>query len=291
MKAMILAAGLGTRLRPLSDLRPKALVPVANRPVLERNIDYLIRHGVTDIVVNIHHHPGQLLSFLENRHFQSRIETRVETEILGTGGGIRNTGGFWDKEPFVVMNGDILTDIDLTGAYEQHRRTRPLATLILHDHPPFNKIRIDATGRIRDIPRAYGPEGLAFTGIHILEPEILAHIPEGFSDIVDCYRRLMNAGKMILSYVSRGHSWHDIGSLPDYMKANRELAPEPFTIGPGCDIHPSVKLTDWVVIGANCRLEEGAEICRSVLWDGVRIREGGRVADSVVTPERICRTA
>ena len=91
MKAMILAAGLGTRLRPLSDLKPKALMPVANRPVLERNIEYLIRHGVTEIVVNVHHHPEQLLSFLRTGSFQARIETRVEPEILGTGGGIRNT--------------------------------------------------------------------------------------------------------------------------------------------------------------------------------------------------------
>ncbi|MEW6668534.1 MAG: NDP-sugar synthase [Thermodesulfobacteriota bacterium] len=289
MKAMILAAGLGTRLRPLSNIKPKALMPVANRPVLERNIDYLIRHGVTEIVVNVYHHVEQLLSFLKAGAFQARLETRVETEILGTGGGIRNTAGFWDPEPFVVMNGDILTDIDLTRAYEQHKRTRPLATLILHDHRPFNKIQIDRRGRIMDIPRAYGPEGLAFTGIHILEPEILPHIPVGFSDIVDCYRRLMDDGQAIRSYLSMGHSWHDIGSLPDYVKANRELAPEPFTIGPGCDIHPSVKLMDWAVIGANCRLEEGVEISRSVLWDGVRVREGVSVADSVVTPEGVFR--
>lgn len=290
MKAMILAAGLGTRLRPLSDLRPKALMPVANRPVLERNIQYLIRQGVTEIVVNIHHHPEQILSFLENGHFEARVETRVEPEILGTGGGIRNTAGFWDRDPFVVMNGDILTDIDLTRAYEQHRKTRPPATLILHNHPPFNKIRIDGAGRITDIPRVYAERGLAFTGIHILEPEILDHIPEGFSDIVECYRLLMNAGKTIRSCVSRSHVWHDIGSLPDYLRANRGLAPEPFTLGPGCEIHPSVKLSEWAVVGANCRLERGCEISKSVLWDGVRIPERAKVADSVVTPERICRT-
>jgi mannose-1-phosphate guanylyltransferase len=287
MKAMILAAGLGTRLRPLSDLKPKALMPVANRPVLERNIEYLIRHGVTEIVVNVHHHPEQLLSFLKSGSFQARIETRVEPEILGTGGGIRNTIGFWDREPLVVMNGDILTDIDLIRVYEQHEKTRPLATLILHDHEPFNKIRIDGSGRITDIPRAYGPEGLAFTGIHILDPEILSHIPEGFSDIVDCYRRLMDAGKTILSYVSQGHSWHDIGSLPDYVRANRELAPEAFTIGPGCEIHPSVRLMDWAVVGANCRVERGVEISRSILWDGLKVGEGLKVADSVVTREGI----
>jgi NDP-sugar pyrophosphorylase family protein len=287
MKAMILAAGLGTRLRPLSDLRPKALMPVANRPTLAWNIEYLIRHGVTEIVVNVHHHTEQMLSFLQSSHFQARIEIRVETDILGTGGGIRNTIGFWDHEPFVVMNGDILTDTDLTAALEQHKKTRALATLILHDHPPFNKIRIDATGRITDIPRAYGPEGLAFTGIHILEPDILPHIPEGFSDIVDCYRRLMNEGRSILSYVSRGHGWHDIGSLPDYLRANRALAPELFTVGPGCRIHPAVKFMDWAVIGANCHLEKGAEISRSVLWDGVRVAEERKVADCVVTPEGI----
>jgi mannose-1-phosphate guanylyltransferase len=291
MKAMILAAGFGTRLRPLSDGRPKVLMPVANRPVIARVIEYLKGHGVTQIIVNAHHHREQVTQYLQARPFGLKIHVRVEPEILGTGGGIRNTADFWDREPFVVINGDILTDIDLTGAYEAHRKFRPLATMVLHDRPPFNKIRTDAAGNIMDIPREYGPEGLAFTGIHILEPDILSLIPGGFSDIVDVYRVLMDAGETVRSHVSRGHHWYDIGSLPDYVRANRELAPQPFTVGPGCDIHPSVKLTDWAVIGEDCRLEEGAEIARAILWKGVLVGRGVRVADSVVTRERICPVA
>jgi len=291
MKAMILAAGFGTRLRPLSDGRPKVLMPVANTPVIARAIEYLKRHGVTGIIVNAHHHHQRVVQYLETVSFGLKIHVRVEPEILGTGGGIRNTAGFWDREPFVVINGDILTDIDLTGAYEAHRKFRPLATMILHDQPPFNKIRIDDAGNITDIPREYGPDGLAFTGIHILEPDILPCIPDGFSDIVDVYRGLMDAGKAVRSHVSRGHRWYDIGSLPDYVRANRELALQPFAVGPRCDIHPSVKLTDWAVIGEDCRIEEGAEIARAILWEAVLIGRGVRVADSVVTRQRVCPIA
>jgi NDP-sugar pyrophosphorylase family protein len=283
MKAMILAAGFGTRLRPLSEKRPKPLVPVANRPVILRNMEYLRAHGVGEIVVNTHHHAPQLTEFLSlHRPPGMRVEVRVEPEILGTGGGIRNTADFWGKDPFVVINGDILTDIDITEAYREHLRTRPPATLILHDQPAYNKIRVEG-GRITEIPKAYGKEGLAFTGIHIMEPEILVHIPEGFSDIVDCYRALIGSGTEIGSFVSRRHYWRDIGNLPDYFEANRELARGPFTLGAGSEMHPSAGWKDWAVIGENCRLGEEVEISRSILWEGVSVRAGVKVTDCVVT--------
>jgi mannose-1-phosphate guanylyltransferase len=291
MKAMILAAGFGTRLRPLSGERPKVLMPVANTPVMARVIEYLKGHGVTGIIVNAHHHQQQVVQYLQTASFGLNLQVRVESRILGTGGGIRNTADFWDREPFVVINGDILTDIDLTGAYEAHRKSRPIATMVLHDQPPFNKIRLDAAGNVMDIPREYDQEGFAFTGIHILEPDIFSCIPDGFSDIVDVYRDLMDAGRTVRSHISTGHYWYDVGSLPDYMRANRDLVPQPFTVGPGCEIHPSVKLTDWAVIGDGCRLEEGVELARAILWEGVVVGRGVRVADSVVTREGICPVA
>lgn len=283
MKAMILAAGFGTRLRPLSDKKPKALMPVVNEPVIARNITYLRSHGVTEIIVNAHHHHEQLLEYLINMPSGVKIDVRVETEILGTGGGIRNTADFWDSEPFIVLNGDILTNIDLMEAYRHHKDTRPLATLILHDRSPYNKIKIDARGRVTDIPRAYGSDGLAFTGVHIMEPALLPHIPEGFSDIIDCYRSLIEARQIVGTYISEGHSWHDIGNMADYIRASRELAKEPFTIGPGCRIDSSVKLAEWGVIGENCHIEKGAVIKGSILWEGVTVRAGLKITDSVIT--------
>jgi mannose-1-phosphate guanylyltransferase len=215
MKAMILAAGLGTRLRPLTERMPKPLMPVANRPVLLRNMEYLQAHGVEEVVVNAHHLAAQVVAFIRSNPLPGmRAEVRVEEEILGTGGGIANTADFWSTEPFFVVNGDILSDIDLTRAMEHHRGSGYPATLILHDRPPYNKIRLDPSGCVAEIPHHYGGDGWAFTGIHILEPEILDHIPKGvFSDIVDCYRSLIRSGRGIDACLSRGHRWCDIGTL------------------------------------------------------------------------------
>jgi len=280
---MILAAGFGTRLRPLSNKRPKPLMPVANKPVILRNMEYLRAHGVREIIVNAHHHAEQVLEFLAGEPLPGvKVEVRVEAEILGTGGGIRNTSDFWGHDPFIVLNGDILTDLDLAGAYEQHLEKRPLATLILHDQPPYNKIVVRGD-RITEIPKEYRSAGLAFTGIHIMEPEILSYVPEGFSDIVDCYRRLLTAGERIGSHVSRGHNWIDIGSIPEYIRANKDLSQSPFIKGPGTEQDPSARWSDWAVIGEDCRIGENSQICRSILWDGVRIGAGVKVTDCVVT--------
>jgi mannose-1-phosphate guanylyltransferase len=285
MKAMILAAGLGTRLRPLTERMPKPLMPVANRPVLLRNMEYLRAHGVDDVVVNAHYHAAQVVDFLRSHPLPCmRAEVRVEEQILGTGGGIANTADFWSHEPFFVLNGDILTDIDLTKALLHHRSTGHLATLILHDRPPYNKIRLDPKGCVTEIPHHYGGNGWAFTGIHILQPEILTHLPMGvFSDIVDCYRGLIHSGRGIGAYLSKSHRWRDIGTVSEYLQANQELSPAPFLVDAGCEIDPSVRWKDWAVIGPGCRVDKDAEITRSVLWPNVSVKAGVTVRDSVLT--------
>ncbi len=288
MKAMIFAAGLGTRLRPLTDERPKALVPVGNKPVILWNIEYLKTYGVTRIIVNAHHHSGQVLNFLDGgRPFGIPIEVREESRILGTGGGIKNTEDFWDDAPFVVINSDVITNIPLDRAYEYHLKSDALATLVLHDHRPYNKIQVDPQGCIAEIPRAYGARGLAFTGIHIINPELLRHIPENdFSDIIDCYRQLIASGLPVKAFVAQGHFWHDIGDLPSYLRANRKLASNTFAMAPKTRRHPSARLEDWAVIGARCSLEENTIVKRCVLWEGVTIKAGQTVVDSVLTPHR-----
>jgi len=289
MKAMILAAGFGTRLRPLTERVPKPLMPVANRPVLLRNLEYLRSHGVGQVVVNAHHHADQLVDFVRSNPLPGmRVEVRVEPQILGTGGGVANTADFWSAEPFFVMNGDILTDIDLTKGLEHHRRGGHPATLILHDRPPYNKIKLDPGGCVAEIPSEYDGNGWAFTGIHILEPEILSYLPKGvFSDIVDCYRRLIHSGRAIGAYLSTGHQWRDIGTVSEYLQANREFSPAPFAVDWGCEIDLSVTWKDWAVVGAGSRVERDAEISRSVLWPGVIVRAGVKVRDSVLTSGRV----
>jgi mannose-1-phosphate guanylyltransferase len=286
MKAMILAAGFGTRLRPLTEHCPKALMPVGNRPLLDRNIDYLKSYGVTEIIVNAHHLPGQLLDHVrQGKRFQIPIHVRIEREILGTGGGIRNVSDFWDKEPFIVMNGDILTDVDLSAAYAAHLKSGALATLVLHSQEPFNQILLDSRHNVFDIGEQNVPERLAFTGIHIISPEVLVGIPQGrFSSIIDHYRKLIVSGKQIHGFLSEGHLWHDIGTLSSYLDVNRIFTgTERFLLGEGCHVHPEAVLMDWAVLGESCIVERQSRIARSVIWDHVTVREGVKVVESVVT--------
>jgi mannose-1-phosphate guanylyltransferase len=289
MKAMILAAGFGTRLHPLTEVKPKALMPVANKPILARNIEYLISHGITEIIVNAHHHSQQIVDYLKDGSlFGLNIEVKVEPEILGTGGGIKNAEDFWDTDPFFVINSDILTDINLPAVYQVHQASGALVTLVLHDCEPHNQVQVDDQWNITDIARTSTPGRLAFTGIHVIHPEVLSHIPQGlFSDIIECYRRLIRMGKAVRACVVKGHYWRDIGSLASYLEANRELAGNSFVIGPGCSVDSSVKLMDWGVIGENSHLGKNVEVQRLVLWEGVTVKEGIKIVDSVVTSRRV----
>jgi mannose-1-phosphate guanylyltransferase len=288
MKAMILAAGLGTRLRPLTEKRPKALMPVANQPIIARVIEYLKAQGVSEIVVNAHHHHAQLLSYLDRgKPFGLPIQVRVEEEILGTGGGIKNTEDFWDDAPFLVINGDVLTDIDLAEAYESHLKSDALVTMVLHPCEPFNQIQVDDLGNILNIAKQNLAGRLAFTGIHVISPALLSHIPEGiFFDIIVCYQELISTGNQVRAFISKGHAWRDIGSVQSYVEANRELAGSRFVIGPGCEIDPSVKFKGWAVVGEKTVLEKGAEIRASILWEGAKVRKDVKIVNSVVTGSR-----
>ncbi|RPJ23142.1 MAG: NDP-sugar synthase, partial [Desulfobacteraceae bacterium] len=212
---------------------------------------------------------------------------KVEPEILGTGGGIKNVEDFWDKEPFLVTNSDILTDIDLAAVYKVHQTSGSLVTLVLHDCEPYNQVQVDDQWNITDIAKVNMTGRLAFTGIHVIHPEVLSHIPQGiFSDIIECYRELIRQRKSVRACLVTGHYWRDIGSIASYLEANRELAGNSFVIGPGCSVDSSVKLMDWGVIGGNSRLGKNVEVQRSVLWDGVTVKEGVKVVDAVVTSGR-----
>jgi mannose-1-phosphate guanylyltransferase len=287
MRAMILAAGRGRRLRPLTDVLPKVLVPVVNRPMLERSIGLLSIHGVQEVVINAHHHYQTITDYLKRRDPSGvRVEVRVEEEILGTGGGIKNTQDFWDERPFIAINGDILTDINLTEVCAYHQRRDNLVTMVLHDVPRYNKLRVDRDMNILSIGSTTGgKDTLAFTGIHVIDPEVLDYIPERAPyNIIDCYRQLIQEKRAVRAYVASGHRWIDIGTIHDYIKANIGLlVSEKIAIGPDCHIHPEAALNGWAVLGSRCSIEQGAMVQGSVLWDEVTVRAGVRVVDSVVT--------
>ena len=289
MKAIILAAGFGTRLRPLTEIKPKALMPVVNRPIIARNIEYLNKFSIKDITITSHHHYEQMVNYIQENTFDINVDIKVEPEILGTGGGIGNCLKRNNNGSTIVINSDILTDIDLAGAYDHHESSGSIVTLVLHRFEPFNQIIVDNINHIIAIAREKKPDSLAFTGIHIIEPEILDYIPDGYSDIIDCYRTLISSGKTISAFISEGHYWHDIGTIEGYLGANKEILSEEdkmFSVGANSHMAKGSGIAEWAVIGENVSLGTGVTIKRSVLWDNINIIDNIEIVDSVITSDK-----
>lgn len=230
MKALIFAAGLGTRLKPLTDTMPKALVPIDGKPLLEHVILKLKAAGFNQIIVNVHHFPDQIIEFLKSKNnFDLRIEISDERDkLLDTGGGVKNAKWFFDDgKPFLVHNVDILSNIDLQSLYQQHLETSPLATLVVSERDTFRYFLFDEEARLKGwINEKTGEvrpdhlthtelyNKLAFSGIQVLSPDVfklMEHFPDHFS-IVDFYLR--NAAQQkIKAYVPHALKMIDVGKL------------------------------------------------------------------------------
>jgi aminoglycoside/choline kinase family phosphotransferase/dTDP-glucose pyrophosphorylase len=224
MKAMILAAGLGTRLAPYTDHTPKPLFTIGQRPVLDHTISHLKQAGCRHIIINTHHLHEQIADHVAGMVYGIDIRVRYEPEILGTGGGIANIADWWEDGPLMVINGDIVCDIDLSEVIGFHQKHPFPVTMVMHDHPEFNIVSVNDGDFVisfdRDRPPAPNIHMLAFTGIHILESEVLNHLPaDGFASIIDAYRRLLESGRAIKAMIARDHYWNDIGTPERYRSA------------------------------------------------------------------------
>jgi aminoglycoside/choline kinase family phosphotransferase/dTDP-glucose pyrophosphorylase len=236
MKALILAAGLGTRLRPYTDHTPKPLFSIQGRPLLDIMIFKLIVAGCKAVIINTHHRHAQIEAFIAQQTYPIPIQTRYEPDILGTGGAIKNVADFWNHRPFMVINADIVTTIDFKQVYDFHRQHSHPATLVLADDPEFNSVACDADGFVTDFHHlsdaAVRPSdaALTFTGIQVLDPEILDFISvEAPSSSIEAYARMMAKGKKIKAYISENSYWKDIGNAERYKLAVFEtMAPEVF---------------------------------------------------------------
>jgi NDP-sugar pyrophosphorylase family protein len=231
MKAMVLAAGRGTRLGPLTATRPKALVEVAGRTLLEHVLRRLVEAGVTEVIVNLHHLGDQIPPFLEkHRHFGlRRVAYSPESALLDTGGGLKHAAWFFDDgAPFLVHNVDVLSDIDLGGLLAAHRRSGALATLAVMDRPTDRPLYFDADGRLvgRRSPDTGSDElvcaphgqtvSLGFCGIQALSPAIVGKMSEtGAFPLAAAYVRLAGAGEAIRAYRVDGAKWRDCGRPED----------------------------------------------------------------------------
>jgi NDP-sugar pyrophosphorylase family protein len=248
MKAMVLAAGLGTRLRPLTDARPKALVTIAGRTLLEMTLSRLRAFGVREVIVNVHHHAEMIVDYLKaNHNFGMRIEVSREEVLLDTGGGLKKAAWFFLEAgasatsaepidaPFLVHNVDVLSNIDLAGMVRFHAEHNALATLAVQDRETSRYLLFNEQGQLcgrragRDaepeLARPVQPvEALAFSGIHVLSPRISSMFQdEGAFSIINAYLRLAAQGEKILAFRADGSYWRDLGRPENLIEAARDV--------------------------------------------------------------------
>ncbi len=215
MKALVLSAGFGTRLKPHTLDVPKPLFPVGGRPILDIIINRLVRAGVTGIAVNTHYMADKIESFLHQQRYPIDMVVRYEPRLLGTGGAVGNFSDFFTDGPFIVINSDVLTDIDMRSVHDAHVARKCAASLVMHDYPLFNKVSVSADGSIRGFSGKVKPghKLLAFTGISVIDPSIYQYIEPGEACcIIDIYRRMIRAGEKIAAHSVSGHYWNDLGT-------------------------------------------------------------------------------
>ncbi|MEW6382274.1 MAG: NDP-sugar synthase [bacterium] len=244
MKAIVLAAGFGKRLRPLTDHLPKVLVPILGIPAIDHVLWRLHDQGIRQVGVNVHYRAEQIREHLESDvclasgcRLKKNIKISIsrEEEILGTGGALDNFRDFLrGEEPFWVYNGDIISDLDLASALHFHQARGALATLILWDYPPINTVSVDRGGNIVSLFAKPGAEpagrdchttSLTFTGISILSPRILDYIPQGYSEMPGIYQDIIASEGMgkICGFRGQGHYWADFGTITSYLDVHRHL--------------------------------------------------------------------
>jgi mannose-1-phosphate guanylyltransferase len=243
MRAMVLAAGLGTRLRPLTDDRPKALVEVGGRSLLEITLARLHAFGIHDVIVNVHHFADKVISYLAERdNFGMHIEVSREDVLLDTGGGLKKASwflleqsGLAGAEPFLVHNVDVVSTIDLQRMVQFHRDNKALATLAVQHRETSRYLLFDEQLQLcgRQVGRDAKPEivraapktdALAFSGIHVISPRLLTLMKkEGVFSIIDTYLRLAGSGEKILAFRADDYYWRDLGKPADLQQAARDL--------------------------------------------------------------------
>jgi NDP-sugar pyrophosphorylase family protein len=239
MKAMVLAAGQGTRLRPLTDNLPKALVRVAGRPMIEYPLMLLKHYGIHEIVINLHHFGEQIETHLgDGRRLGLQISYSKEQQLLDSGGGLRRAKPFFNEETFLVINTDVLIDLPLSEVLHFHKQKKSAATLVLRadeDADRYGSMDIDTEGRIYRFLQSRSPLSLTsatrklmFTGVQVLEPTVFDYMPaadtqEKFSTTRETYPAMVSNGEALYGFSFDGF-WHDLGTAERIEEAERSLA-------------------------------------------------------------------
>jgi len=319
---MILAAGLGTRLRPLTEEISKPMVPIVNRPVMEHIVELLSNRGFKDIYVNLHYHPDVITRhFGDGARWGVSLSYSYEEELMGTAGGVKKLEKQLGDGAFLVISGDALTDIDLTRLIEFHEGHGGLATLVLtqvSDPSKYGVVITGEDGRIRGFQEKPGREEarsyMANSGIYVFEPEVLDMIPEGsFYDFgSQLFPRFLEEGLEFYGY-QHGDYWNDVGSIEEYKAGNFDaltgkvkvrilgvrigddvwigeetviqegvVMVGPICIGSHCLVKKRARLFGPLVVGDRTYIDEGAILYRGIKWGDGYIGKDAHLMDSIV---------
>ena len=331
---MVLCAGFGTRLRPLTDRVPKPLVPLCGVPLLRYNFALLKNAGVREIVINTHHLGATMARGAQAIASELELDLQVsreEKQILGTGGGVRRAQAMLGAGTFILMNGDMIFDLDLAAALAAHRKAGAAATMVLAPYPrgaTYGAVEVDAQMNVRRVAgRGAQPDPslskLHFTGVHVLEPELIARLPaEGESDINrTAYVRAIHDGARVHGFLQQGY-WGDLGAPRSLLRAHLDVLekriplqrfrPEadpfegceertpgvfvhptaqveaplvaPVLIQAGAVVAPGAVIGSGVTIGAKARVDAGAHLERAVVWERTHVAAGERLVEQIAAP-------
>ncbi|MEJ5365607.1 MAG: NDP-sugar synthase [Desulfosoma sp.] len=309
---MILAAGYGTRLRPLSDVRPKPLCPVWGEPLLDRWIRQAVREGFRKVVINAHHMPHKLREHVQRRTWPIPVHVIVEKEILGTGGGVRNALDLLGDDPFVVVNGDVAAHVSLRSLWEKHATERAPVTLLLCRTGRFDSVAVTAdrtriTGFFQpargSAQASCGPSPTAdrdlwtFSGIQVVDPSWMGSLPRGRPfHVIDLYRDWIARGVLPAAVCCEKLPWHDVGSLETYWDLHAayerhgeigtaflEIPPSGLRVHSSATVGPSADLSGCVVLGQGTVVGEGCVLRNVVVWDRCALQPGSDLENCIVT--------
>ncbi|MBS3909590.1 MAG: NDP-sugar synthase [Actinobacteria bacterium] len=317
MRALLLAAGLGERLRPLTLTKPKALMPIANRPSIIRLLESVQSLELDEIFINLHFLKDDIKDEISaGTRWNCPIQYSYETELLGTAGAIRKIGKFLADDRFVIINTDIVTDIDLPSVIEGHIKTGAKATLVLskQDDIDYEQIGVSSDGRIL-IDKKSGDliTNGVYTGIGIFEPSVIEMIPTGYSSLLEAVLIPLADEGTLYAHFAEGY-WMDIGKVDRYIQAGRDVISgktrlpidgrligdnlwinefseidmtvrieEPVLIGEGVAVDRGTRIGPNVIIGDGCQIGAGVEISNSVIWNDCRIGGSSIIEHSVIS--------
>ncbi len=324
---MLLGAGLGTRLRPITYELPKPMVPILGEPVMAHILRLLARHGFRDVIANLHYFPDMIREhFGDGSEYGIDLTYSYERELLGTAGGVRNVSEFFGGETFLIISGDALTDIDLTALCHRHREAGGIGTLALKrvaDPSQLGVVIVGEDGRIQGFQEKPAPaealSDLGSCGIYVFEQEIFDHFPdEDFVDWAqDVFPVLLEQDVPLYGHEIAEY-WNDVGSINEFRQGNfdalagvvrvdqpgseidgglrvgdsstlaRQVMMEPpVWVGEGCEIGPDARLTGPLVIGDDCHIGAGATLRETVVWPGTEVPPGTMLAGGVAGLRRL----